>query len=244
MLINADVKGLEVCCAAYLSGDPVLNKEILDGVDIHAENQMALALPTRLIAKTFIFRLIYGGSAFSYAKDPNFNSVSDKPAYWQAVIDNFYDKYQGLYKWHEKLVQDVVLTGKYVSPVGREYTFKPYKNNRGEWQWPRTTILNYPVQGFGADLMTLMRVSLWNRLRKNPVWHKVRPLVTVHDSVMLDTPPKLVDEIVKLIEDVASDVPRNFFKLWKSKYHLPFVVEIEVGRNYLNMEKVNHANYN
>jgi len=56
MLINADVKGLEIVAAAFLSRDPVLIGEILNGVDIHLENQKRFNLPSRLIAKTFVFR--------------------------------------------------------------------------------------------------------------------------------------------------------------------------------------------
>ena len=56
MLINADVKGLEVVGAAELSGDKVLCKEVLDKEDIHENNRQAFNLPSRLIAKIFKFR--------------------------------------------------------------------------------------------------------------------------------------------------------------------------------------------
>lgn len=56
MLVNGDVKGLEVVCAAELSKDPVLWKEILDKEDIHGNNQKTFGLPSRLISKIFKFR--------------------------------------------------------------------------------------------------------------------------------------------------------------------------------------------
>jgi DNA polymerase I-like protein with 3'-5' exonuclease and polymerase domains len=235
MLINADVKGLEVSCAAFLSGDPVLNKELIDGVDIHADNQAKFNLPTRLIAKTLKFRILYGGTEYSFAKDPEFNTVSKKPQFWKQVIDEYYSKYSGIRDWHLKLVDNVILTSLYRSPTGREYTFKPYINERGELKWPRTNILNYPVQGFGADLMAIMRVSLWNRIKKKKLLVKLS--ATVHDSILLDVPNHTVEQIVTLIRDVARDVPRNFEKLFGLEYKLPFEVEIEAGNDYLNMEK-------
>ena len=71
MLINADVKSLEVVVAAELSGDPVLKQEIIDKVDIHDANRVAFRLgegkPGRLVAKVFKFRIIYGGTGFSFA---------------------------------------------------------------------------------------------------------------------------------------------------------------------------------
>ena len=65
MLVNVDVKSLEIVVAAQLSGDKVLQREIINGEDIHANNMAAFKLPSRLIAKIFVFRLIYGGSAYS-----------------------------------------------------------------------------------------------------------------------------------------------------------------------------------
>jgi DNA polymerase I-like protein with 3'-5' exonuclease and polymerase domains len=144
MLIKADGKALEWRVAVELSGDKVGLQEILDGVDSHADNQQRFGLPSRLIAKTYLFRLIYGGSAYSYANDPNFSSVSKSEKFWQRVIDETYSKYKGLAEWHKKLVQQVSQTGFIRTPFGREYHYKPDRR-RGELVWPRTTILNYPV---------------------------------------------------------------------------------------------------
>jgi DNA polymerase I len=240
MLINADVKALEICCAAFLSGDDTMTKEILSGVDLHSENQQAFGLPDRLIAKKLVFRILYGGTEYAFVKDPEFNHVSKNIGYWYNVIQNFYEKYSGLYDWHQKLVANVILTGFYRSPTGREYKFKPYQTDRGEWKWPRTNILNYPVQGFGADLMTIMRVSLWNRIKKQGL--DIKPIATVHDSVLLDAPKEQVDQAVTLLSEVARDIPGNFLRLFGVQYTLPFKVEIEVGNIYYNMEKVNHEN--
>ena len=56
MIFQADVTGLEILCAAYLSRDEVLIQELKDAVDIHARNQEAFGLPSRLIAKVLVFR--------------------------------------------------------------------------------------------------------------------------------------------------------------------------------------------
>jgi Zn-finger domain-containing protein len=60
MIVNADVRGLEVIAAAQLSGDQVLCQEILDKVDIHEANRDKFKLGEgklgRLIAKIFKFR--------------------------------------------------------------------------------------------------------------------------------------------------------------------------------------------
>lgn len=231
MLINADAKGLEWVCAVYLSGDEVGTREILDGTDAHAENQSRFKLPTRLIAKTFLFRLIFGGSAYAYAHDPDFTHHSSSEKYWQSIVDGYYDKYQGLARWHTSLVQEVSRSGQLEVVTGRRYKF--FREN-GEL--PRSKILNYPVQGLGHDLMALIRVALWRRT--NQMNLKSLFVSTVHDSVLLDTPTEIVPSVCKLIFQVFKDVPKNFERLFKVPFDLPLNVEVQVGPNWGNMREL------
>ena len=166
MLLNIDAKQLEWVCAVYLSQDPVGMNEILQGLDLHADNQTRFVLPSRIAAKVLLFRTIYGGTGYSFAIDPEFSHIGGE-SWWDEKITEFYGKYQGLYAWHEKLFKRVVLdNGRLVLPTGREYIFEPYRNHDGEVNYPRTKILNYPVQGLAADLMSIIRVSLSKRLRQ------------------------------------------------------------------------------
>ena len=236
VLLQADAKALEWVCASYLSQDQTAYKEIWENVDQHTDNQKRFNLPSRLIAKTFVFRLIYGGSAFSYANDPNFKDIGGEK-FWEGVINEFYSKYDGLGKWHTKIVNDAKRDRKLTMPTGRIYNYEP-DIRRGQVVWPRTKILNYPVQGLGADLMSIARVSLANRLRGLV---GVKLINTVHDSIILDYDEKICDNIslVKLVDKCFSDVPANFEKLFGVKFNLPMRVECQVGPNWKDMEIVN-----
>lgn len=236
MLLQADAKQLEWVGATYLSQDPVALQEIWAEVDQHSDNQARFGLPSRLIAKTFVFRLIYGGSAYSYANDPNFKDIGDEH-FWQDVIDQFYNKYQKLGEWHIKIVEEAKRNRKLTMPTGREYYYSP-EIRYGKEVWPRTTILNYPVQGLGADLMAIARVSLRNRLKDNK---DVLMVNTVHDSIILDFDHNKQDptELVKLVDKCFNDVPANFQKLFGVEFNLPMRVECEVGHNWGDMEKIN-----
>ena len=236
MLLNADAKQLEWICASFLSQDEVAIKEILNNVDQHTDNQTRFGLPSRLIAKTFVFRLIYGGSAYSYANDPNFKDIGDEE-FWQGVIDQFYEKYQGLKKWHDTLLETAMRDGKLTMPTGRFYKFEP-EVSYGKVKFPRTKVLNYPVQGLGADLMALARVSLRNRLKDK---EGVLMINTVHDSIMLDFNPKVWDNIslVQLVTKCFNDVPSNFKKLFGVEFNLPMRVQCDIGSDWANMEEVN-----
>ena len=237
MLLQADAKALEWVCAAYLSQDQTAIKEIQDGTDQHSDNQLRFGLPSRLIAKTFVFRLIYGGSAYSYANDTNFTDVSTSESFWQNVIDEFYNKYTGLGEWHKKIVATAMKDRKITMPTGRVYNYEP-EVKYGKVKWPRTKILNYPVQGLGADLMAIARVSLANRLKD---MKNVKLINTVHDSIIVDFDSKVCDNIsiVKIVDQCFTDIPANFKKLFGVEFNLPMRVECQVGPTWGNMEIVN-----
>jgi|TARA_R100001369_G_C3319069_1_gene168616 DNA polymerase I-like protein with 3'-5' exonuclease and polymerase domains len=238
MLLQADAKQLEWIGATYLSQDKVAIDEILREVDMHSENQKRFKLPSRLIAKTFVFRLIYGGSAYSYAHDPDFRDIGNE-SFWQDVIDAFYNKYQRLYKWHEEIQFKAKREQKLIMPTGRIYHFEPeVKFDRVKY--PRTKILNYPVQGLGADLMAIARVSLRNRLKGKK---GIQLVNTVHDSIIVDFDPKVcyTNDLVNIVDKCFNDVPDNFKKLFGVDFNLPMRVECEVGNSWGNMETI-HAN--
>jgi len=234
MILNADAKQLEWVCAAFLSQDSVAIKEIMGETDQHTDNQKRFGLPSRLIAKTFVFRLIYGGSAYSYANDPNFKDIGNEK-FWQNVIDQFYTKYSGLKKWHDDIMFKVKQTNQLVMPSGRTYKYLPETNSMGNLKYPRTRILNYPVQGLGADLMAIVRVSLYNKIVKLP---GVKLINTVHDSIMLDYDPKVcyTNSIVEIVKECFHNVPDNFTKLFGKKFNLPMRVDIQTGKSWGNLE--------
>ena len=236
MILNADARQLEWICATYLSQDKVAIDEINNQVDQHADNQARFGLPSRLIAKTFVFRLIYGGSAFSYANDPNFKDIGNE-TFWQDVIDQFYAKYTGLKAWHDKIMFDVKQTNQLVMPTGRTYKYLPEVNSQGNLKYPRTRILNYPVQGLGADLMSIARVSLYNKIIN---MDGVKLINTVHDSIMLDFDNNTCynNSIVPIVKESFENVPANFKHLFGKDFNLPVRVDIQVGNSWGNVKDV------
>jgi len=235
MLLQADASALEIRVAAYLSQDEVLINEIINGVDLHTDNQEKFGLPSRLIAKILNFRILYGGNEFSFANDPDFTSISKSKAYWKDVVDAYYDKYRGIGAWHTKIIREVVETNKLVAPTGREYYFQKFGG-----QYKDTQIKNYAVQGTGADLMALARVSAHNRLKKLGYGDKCLLVNTVHDSIILDFDDKVCDtkELVNMFHSVFHDLPANFEKMFGVKFNVPMAAECQKGLNWADMEVV------
>ena len=235
MIVQCDAKSLEWVVGAYLSQDRIAIQEIHDGIDMHTHNQKTFGLPSRLIAKVFVFRLMYGGGAYSYANDPNFTEVSTSEKYWQKVIDAFYSKYTGLRDWHIKIVREAMTEGQLVMPTGRSYKFEMKRDFRGDLKAPETTIKNYPVQGLGADLMSIARVSFMRKFRAAGIDGLI--VNSVHDSIVCDVADNDVKKCVKMCHTVFEEIPRNFKNLFGVEFNLPLKCEVCIGPDMKNVEE-------
>jgi DNA polymerase I-like protein with 3'-5' exonuclease and polymerase domains len=242
MIINVDAKSLEWCTYLYLSQDPTGIEE-WHGVindpnkhDIHKANQSAFNLPSRLIAKVFLFRWIYRGSAFAYSRDPDFMPVSKSKEFWQDVIDKYYDKYKMIHRTHMKYIREATTTGKLISPFGREYFFEPRANKRGEMVWSEPDITNWPNQGCGADVMAVARVACYQRMKRAGL--SGRLISTVHDSIVADSPESEVSATVELFDKVFKDLPKLVTQAYGVEWNIPMLGEVSVGPNMLDLEEI------
>jgi DNA polymerase I-like protein with 3'-5' exonuclease and polymerase domains len=229
----------------------VLSQEIIDKVDIHETNRVAFNLggtayyegeskaeadarkKGRLAAKVFKFRLIYGGSAYSYAHDPDFMGISTSEQFWQGIIDQYYAKYYGVAGWHAAIVKEAQEKGFLSIPSGRYYPLPPERDWRGNIKWPITKIKNYPVQGFGADLVMLARLEASKRLRELDVEAKL--VSTIHDSIVVDTPSKHLEQVATLLKECVEVVPALCQRIWDYNFALPLTCEVQYGPNKKEM---------
>lgn len=241
MLVNCDVKGLEVVVAAELSKDKVLCQEVIDRVDIHEVNrdrfQLGSGKPGRLIAKIFKFRLIYGGSAYSYAHDSDFMGVSSSEKFWQAVIDEYYGKYRGIRAWHDGLIETAKRHKRLEIPSGRFFPIIPNPEKREPW--PITVIKNYPVQGFGADLVMLARLQA-QKLLKNTQLNALL-ISTIHDSIIADCPENEVEAVGRILNQAVEDVPMLCRKTFGYDFKLPMTAEVQYGPNKKDLKDLTFA---
>lgn len=241
MIVNVDAKSLEWCTYLFLSQDKVGIDEwqgVIDDpskYDIHRANQSAFNLPSRLVAKVFLFRWIYRGSAFAYSKDPDFTPVSTSQGFWQDVIDQYYTKYKEIYNTHMRYIKQASTTGAIVSPFGRRYQFEPYKNWRGEMVWNENDITNYPNQGCGADVMAVARVACRSRWQRAGLTGRL--ISTVHDSIVADVPDDEVEQAAILFDQVFKDLPQLITQAYGVPWNIPMLGEVSIGPNMADLEE-------
>jgi DNA polymerase I-like protein with 3'-5' exonuclease and polymerase domains len=215
-----------------LCNDKVGREEILAGHDQHAANQDFFKLPSRLIAKKFLFRAIFRGSAYAYANDPEFMGASTNKKYWEEVIERFYTKYEGIAKQHEVWIKQATRGELITIPTGRSYKFEPRQNRRGEMEWPDKDIVNHPVQGLGAEMVKEYRIGVHRRMEE------LRPAVlfgSIHDQLGLDTPDSLRYNVRSVLNEEAERVPRYMNEYYGMDFDLPFRVEVSLGNNMYDL---------
>lgn len=237
MLIQVDAAQLEWRVAVELSQDQVALSEILNKEDTHSKNQLAFNLPSRLISKIYLFRTIFRGSGFAFANDPEFMHVSSSPKYWDDVNQKFYQKYYGLDNWHKQLAEMVVNGEPIIGPLGRFWNISMTTDYKGNLKLPWTIFTNYPVQGTAADVMTIARISFFNRLKKLGLEKLVLLVSSVHDSIVVDAPIQYLGKITELFMEVFADLQVNIKKLFNYDWKTPLTCEVKWGMNMKDMEK-------
>lgn len=234
-IFAVDASQLEWRTALELSRDEVGMDEIFRHLDTHSLNEKAFELPSRLIAKVYLFRTIFRGSGYAFSVDPDFMHVSDSPKFWDDVNEKFYKKYHGLDKQHN-IWADTVLRGKCIEgPLGRQWKIPL---TPGSVKIPWTTLTNYPVQGTGADVMMLVRLSAKRRIQERKHLHRVQFISTVHDDIKHDTPSEHIEELTDIYYSVFEDLPKNIKKLFGYDWVVPMACEAKYGPNMGNMQKI------
>lgn len=235
VIVNVDAANLEWRTIINLANDETAFQEVDAGLDFHTDNQKRFDLPSRLIAKVFLFRAIYRGQAFAYANDPDFSFGTAK--FWQGIIDQFNEKYHKIATWHNKAINDVLRFKVYESPIsGRQYHFEP-RERRGEMIFNDSEIVNLPNQGLGADIMALIRVMMYEQLKEMDLLDRIKPLLTVHDSVTFECPKDLLGVLRGVMSSAFDGVRARWNSIYDSDLFVPIGWEATVGLNYKDEQK-------
>ena len=236
MLLQTDASQLEWRVALELSDEQVGIAEILKGEDTHANNQKAFDLPSRLIAKIFLFRTIFRGSGWAFANDADFMHVSSSAAFWDGMNEKFYAKYSNLDKQHKEWMRTVASGRPIEGPLGRSWKLEMKRDYKGELKLPINQLVNLPVQGTGADIMTIARISAYKRIKKAEI--PCDFISTVHDSLVIDTQEQYLQPIAKIFDEVFADIPKNIKAVFGYNWKVPMACESKYGPNMKDMSKM------
>ncbi len=217
--------------------------EVLQNVDAHSVNQEAFGLPSRLIAKIYLFRQIFRGSPYAYANDPAFMHVSASTKFWEGVEERFFGKYKEILNTHNRWSEYVIRGEPIPGPFGRDWSINMKTNWRGELEIPWTQLSNYPVQGTGADVMMLARLGI-NKKVKEAFGDEVLFISTVHDDIKMDAPNRYVQDVVDICHAVFATLLPTIRQCFGYDWIVPMGCEVLAGMNMKDMEEVKPSNDN
>ena len=213
---------LEFRGCGFISKDPLIYEGVRNGEDVHQYTADVIGIE-RDPAKAHTFKPLYGGK----------EGTEKEKAYYNA----FLKKYEGVYKWHVKIIEQVVKTGTLVLPSGREYFFGKVRRQRNGNVAEATKINNYPVQGFAtADLLPIALVRCWKKMSEKALKSVI--CNTVHDSIVLDVHPDEVEECVEILKEAMFATKEECAKRYNIDYDMPVGIELKLGKNWLEMDEI------
>ncbi|MGD9643991.1 MAG: DNA polymerase [Elusimicrobiales bacterium] len=228
-LVECDLAQAEIRGWAWYSRDEDLKRAITEsGVDVHTATACLMwglkpeevTKEQRTYGKRVAFGTLYGMDATTLASDLGI-SVQEAVE----LQNRFFTAYPRGKEWIKEQQRRVRETGVFVTPFGRKLRFVNNPNDPSEID---RTAVNYPIQSLCSDITLSALVRLHRRIRNGELGD-TRLLVTVHDSILLET----AEDAVEVARQVKEEMERDVLDGW-----MPFEAEAKVGKRWGELEEI------
>jgi len=250
LIVSADMKQLEVCVAAQMSGDKRLLKAVRERADIHMKYAIMLSegVPLYLelvghgdikkarsaIKSLITFPFLYGAihttasrnvlASMSQFDRDRAESVRKKvERTCEDIEKEFWIEYRDVKAWQNKLMSDYEKNG-YVTCMNGRRRRGPLSINQ---------IANTPIQGSASDLV----VDAGNRLAQKGLRDNNMALVmnmNIHDDLTTFAKKEAADDVMaEMVETMLHPGYEN----WDIKA-CPLGVEVSIGSNWSNQKAI------
>ena len=187
--IAACLSGDEKMWLAYESGDPYL--QFAKDAGLAPEDATkASHEAVRDRCKTIVLGVQYGMSAFGMAQRAGILVAEARE-----LLQLHREHYRAFWAWADKNVENVLAGATLSTPMG--WQFRQGYGTEGN---PRS-ILNWPMQSTGADILRLSCVRLMDA--------GVKICAPVHDAILIEAPLGALDEQVKLSRYIMEQACRD-----------------------------------
>ena len=233
-LVAADYSQIELRILAHVSGDEHLRDAFARNADIHRETAARVlhkdpadvTLGERSMAKMVNFGIAYGMSDFGLSSRANIPRAEA-----QDFINTYFATYSGI-SYYMLAIKEQARTQGYVTTLlGRKRHIpelaarNPTLRAAGE-----RMAINMPIQGTAADIVKIAMIRLDERLKAGGF--RARPLLQVHDELLLEVPRAEVETLVPILrETMEGALPLD----------VPLTVDIKVGDDWDSMTPLTRA---
>jgi DNA polymerase I len=233
-LVAADYSQIELRILAHVSGDDHLRDAFARNADLHRETAALVlhkdpadvTLGERSMAKMVNFGIAYGLSDFGLSERANIPRAEA-----QAFINTYFATYSGISYYMLAIKEQARTQGFVTTLLGRKRQIpelaarNPTLRAAGE-----RMAINMPIQGTAADIVKIAMIRLDERLRAGGF--RARPLLQVHDELLLEVPRDELDTLVPILrETMEGALPLD----------VPLTVDIKVGDDWESMTPLTRA---
>src|SRR3989344_5254823 len=246
VLLAADYSQIELRIMAHLADDPGLKKAFAEGWDIHtltASKIFNIPLEKvekqqRMVGKTMNFATLYGQGPHALSRQLEVPYESA-----QQYIAEYFAEFPKVREWMEKTLAFGYENGFVETIWGRKRYIPELKaGNRMIRSAGERAAVNAPVQGTAADMIKKAMVEIDRKLKMDNGKLKIKKgknsqfsilnsqlILQVHDELLFECDPKDVEETAKMVKEKME----NALKL-----SVPVIVDLKVGSNWGEMEKI------
>lgn len=254
---TVDFKQLEVVGLAYLTQDPQLRDDLLNGRDIHTETartagiDLTGSVDLRRNIKGVNFGTIYGAGVRKLTQQ----SGLEEPIV-RRCVEALKSRYPDAFgkKYIEALERELDLNafeldrdaigmkrfGNFVTqPTGRKIWIETVSSTtfgRGmpTQQWPYTCMRNYPVQSIAADIVSVARVLFYDVIRERSLQDKILMVNEVHDEIVFDIRDNADISFRFVVSEVEERLPKELERRLglQREFDLPLKLEIGLGDSW------------
>ncbi|MFM2414640.1 MAG: polymerase polymerase protein, partial [Candidatus Parcubacteria bacterium] len=233
VLLSLDYAQIELRIAAILSGDPLLTKAFMGGVDVHTAvasdvfgvTHDAVTSDMRRKAKVINFGILYGMGVNALRQNLG-DTVSQKEA--RSYLDAYFEKYSTLARWIDSTKADAKRLGYTTTLFGRRRYFEgftsplPFIRAAAE-----RMAVNAPIQGTQADIIKRAMIDADVYIKQEKLSEKVVLVLQVHDELVYEVDehiaPQVAEKIKSLMESVLTKKETN---------NVPIVAAYAIGKNW------------
>ncbi|NJO81687.1 MAG: hypothetical protein HC828_02230 [Blastochloris sp.] len=227
-LIAADYSQIELRVLAHITQDPSLVQAFNEGYDIHAATASQLFGVSidqvdknqRRVAKTVVFGVIYGISAFGLSQ-----RLGIERSYAQQLIHALFERYPGIKGYIDSTLEFGRREGYVGTIYGRRRMMPDLRASGPRRAAAEREAINAPIQGSAADIMKLAMINLQRELQQRAM--QTRLLLQVHDELILEAPDAEVQAAADLVRAVMEQAVELKVKLG---------VDVEIGPNWEEMK--------
>jgi len=229
--ICADYSQIELRVMAEFSQDLFLLKAYTQNIDIHeltASQIFGIKLSQvtreqRNVAKSINFGLIYGETAHGLA--PTLTQITGKHytvEQAQQIIDDYFNKFSGVKKCLDKLIQQADERGYSTTLFGRKRPIPQLQSSKlAIRQAGKRIAMNSPIQGTAADIIKIAMIKCDEAITDNNL--KSKMILQVHDELLFEVP----NNEMETMETLVRDTMENAVKLT-----IPIEIGMQTGVNW------------